>query len=229
MAVSRITVSRLAHVHYQHPDLQRASAFLQDFGLHEELKTENRSYLRGYGVQPYVHVAEQSPDGERHFLGAYWVVDSREELDKAAGLPGATAVHQLKGPGQGEAVTVPDPNDNLVGFVYGQSLRQADAQEGALERDESGRVPNTVTDKVRKGTFRRFDMGPSPVHKLGHYGYMVPPEKFDETLTWYTTVLNLKPTDCVYDPVTGKDETVFMHIDLGPRYSDHHVSPFPLN
>ncbi|PVH95458.1 Glyoxalase/Bleomycin resistance protein/Dihydroxybiphenyl dioxygenase [Periconia macrospinosa] len=198
MSASKVTVSSLAHVHYQHPDMSRAAAFLQEFGLIEEKKVGNRSYLRGYGAQPYIYIAEPSPDGERHFLGAYWVVDSREELQKAEKLPGATAIQKLDAPGQGEAVTVTDPNGNLVGFVYGQELRQVNAQGGALERDDSSRVSNTAADKRRKGTFRRFDIGPSPVHKLGHYGYMVPAEKFEETLAWYTSVMNLKPTDSRY-------------------------------
>jgi hypothetical protein len=222
-----INVVRLGHVHYQHANFDRAAAFLGDFGLVEELRTRTRLYLRGYGVQPFVYVLEQSPDDKNHFLGGYWVVDSREELEKAAKLPGATAVTILDGPSGGEVVTVPDPNGNLVGFIHGQSLRVDDRTVGTLERGGSSGAQNTAVAKSRKGTFRRFSAGPSPVHKLGHYGYMVPPPKFEETLSWYTSVMNLKPTDCVFDPSIGQDQTCFMHIDLGQRYSDHHVSADP--
>jgi len=49
MSASKIRVSRLAHVHYQHPDLERGVAFLKDFGLLEESKQGDRAFLRGYG------------------------------------------------------------------------------------------------------------------------------------------------------------------------------------
>jgi hypothetical protein len=54
MLASKVRVLRLAHVHYQHPDLQREIDFLVDFGLEIELKEADRVYLRGYGVQPFI-------------------------------------------------------------------------------------------------------------------------------------------------------------------------------
>lgn len=71
---------------YQHPDLDRAISFLKDFGMVEESKQGSRVYLRGYGSQPFVYIAEQSIDAQRHFLGGFWVVDDRVELQKAASL-----------------------------------------------------------------------------------------------------------------------------------------------
>jgi hypothetical protein len=37
--------------------------------------------------------------------------------------------------------------------------------------------------------------------------------------------MNLKPTDVVFNPRTGEDETCFNHIDLEEVFTDHHVSP----
>lgn len=83
------------------------------------------------------------------------------------------------------------------------------SHQGRLERHESGLVPNTASEKARPGAFRRFDVGSSPVHKLGHYGYWMPARYFEKTLAWYMETLNLKISDVVYNPKTGKDETCF--------------------
>lgn len=219
--MSSISVLRLAHVHYSHPDLAKAVAFLHDFGMIEEA-WEGKKFLRGYGGQPFIYVAEQSVDNNRHFLGGYWVVSTQADLETAASLPGASRIQAIDGPGGGQVVTVPDPNGHIVGFVHGQTLR-SNSLDVTLERADSGLVSNGGSQKVRKGTWRRFDPGPSPVHKLGHYGYMVPKNKFKETLAWYSSTLNLKITDCIYDGKTNEDETCFLHIDLGKTYTDHHV------
>lgn len=221
MAIRKVCVVRLGHVVYQHPNLDRALSFLFDFGLVEEHRTPDRVYLRGYGVQPFVHVAEQSPDDKRHFMGAYWVVDTLEDLEAAASNPNASAIKDSDAPGGGKVVTIEDPNGQTVGFVYGQKLRAKDGPVPPLEKTTP--MSNTAVEKPRKGTFRRFKQGASPVHKLGHYGFVVPTSKFESTLSFYTSLINLKPTDAVFNPTTGKDETCFCHIDLGPEYTDHHV------
>jgi predicted enzyme related to lactoylglutathione lyase len=222
MASERVKVARLAHVVYQHPDLDRALSFLHDFGFVEEDRSiKGRVYLRGYGTQPYLYIAEQSPDDKRHFLGAFFVVEALAELEKASKHASATSIEDLDAPGGGKIVTVQDPNGFKVGFVYGQELRKASNDVKQLER--TPQFPNTVSEKARKGTFRRFKTGPSPVHKLGHYGFMVPPSKFEETLSFYTELMNLKPSDIVYDPETGENRQCFCHIDLGQTYTDHHV------
>ncbi len=221
MANKQVRAVRLAHVVYQHPDLEKALTFLFDFGFVEEHRTSNRVYLRGYGSQPYIHVAERSPDSKRHFRGGYWVVDTLEDLEAAAAHPSASPITDSDAPGGGKIVTVEDPNGYPVGFVYGQKLRENDGHAPPLEKTEP--VSNTALEKRRKGAFRRFKAGASPVHKLGHYGYIVPASKFESTLSFYRSLINLKPTDAVFSPATGKDETCFCHIDLGPQYTDHHV------
>ncbi|KIW14850.1 hypothetical protein PV08_07635 [Exophiala spinifera] len=225
MSISKVKVVRLAHVHYAHPDLQRGVDFLLDFGMIEASREGQKVYLRGYGIQPYVYLAEQSPDDKRHFLGGYWAVESEAELQKAANLPNASPIKDLEGPGGGKVVTIVDPNGHVVGFVWGQQLRTHDmstSEQVAGSLDKTGGDFNFAAQKTRKGSWRRFNVGPSPVHKLGHYGYMTRPEKLKETLKWYLDLINLKITDSMYDPVTGEDETCFMHIDLGQQYTDHH-------
>lgn len=219
-----INVTRLAHVHYQHPDLERALTFLNDFGMIQVDRREDRVFLRGYGVQPFINIAEQSSDDRRHFLGGYWAVDSIKELQKAAAHPNASVIKDLDAPGGGKVVTMKDPNGFTVGFVFGQTLRDNGKGTQVPQLEKSVGTFNGATVKSRLGDFRRFDQGPSPVHKLGHYGFVVPRSKYSETLKFYTETLNLKPTDAVYNPKSGEDETCFCHIDLGKEFSDHHVN-----
>jgi len=69
MSTIKIRVSSLVYVHYQHPDLNQALAFFDDFGMIEKQRLDNKTYLRGYGTQPYIYIAEYSPDGKRHLIG----------------------------------------------------------------------------------------------------------------------------------------------------------------
>ncbi|KIX01109.1 uncharacterized protein Z518_10175 [Rhinocladiella mackenziei CBS 650.93] len=223
MAPKQIRVVRLAHVVYQHPDLDKALSFLFDFGFVEAHRTPSgdRVYLRGYGVQPFVYVAEKSPDSRRHFMGGFWAVDTLEDLEVAASYPKASPITESDAPGGGKFVTIEDLNGLRVGFVYGQKLREKDELVPS-NLEKTTPIPNQAMEKPRKGTFRRFKQGPSPVHKLGHYGFVVPGSKFEKTLEWYTKLMNLKPSDAVFNPTTGKDETCFCHIDLGAEWVDHH-------
>jgi len=221
----KIKAARLTSVHYQHPDLAKAAEFLKDFGFYEARKEDSRIYFAGFGVEPYVYVAEQSPDSKRHFLGASWTVASEEDLKLAALHPNASKIEDRAGPGGGKIVTITDPNGLPVSFVYGQQLKDKRVDsEIKLSREDDGVDQNFAFEKSRRGKFRRFRAGPSPVHKLGHYGLIVPGSKYKATFDWYTSLMNLKPTDAVYDPTSGNDKTCFMHVDLGQEYSDHHVS-----
>ncbi|KAH8807754.1 Glyoxalase/Bleomycin resistance protein/Dihydroxybiphenyl dioxygenase [Xylogone sp. PMI_703] len=222
MADGKIRVLRLAHVHYQHPDLDKALSFLSDFGMIEEKRVDGRVYLRGYGVQPFLYVAEQSPDNKKHFKGGYWVVDTEADLQKAAAHPKASKIEQSTAPGGGKVVTIEDPNSFIIGFVFGQTLRDADTESATLEEASSGHHWNGPDSKQRRGNTRRFQKGPCPVHKLGHYGFIVPRSRVKATLDWYTNLINIQRSDTMYNPVTGEDEGVFNHIDLGKTYTDHH-------
>ncbi|KAF9890428.1 hypothetical protein FE257_005833 [Aspergillus nanangensis] len=223
MAISQIQVAYLAHVHYSHPNLDDAVNFLQDFGLIVEVTIERTVYLRGYGKQPFVYVAEQSPDQTRRFLGGYWVVQSEAELQKAATHPDAiSSIEDSLAPGGGRMVRLRDPNGFIVGLLYGQQERANGESRTTLRVDPATQASNEGHAKPRKGSFRRFHKGASPVHKLGHYGFMLPQDRYQDTVGWYYETLNLKPSDYVVHPETGEIETVFNHIDLGDDYTDHH-------
>lgn len=226
MTKSAVRVLRLGHVHYQHPDLEKALTFLEDFGMITVRRDGDIVYLRGYGVQPYIYLASQSPDQKRHFCGTTWVVASMEDLKAAAALPTADkeGIKDNLGPGGGKKVTVVDPLGFAVHFIFGQTLRNdAAPDEHVLRLEKTAPTSNLALEKPRKGDFRRFKQGASPVHKLGHFGYVVGKADFEGLRQWYMATLNLKASDTIFDPVTGKDDTCFMHIDLGAEYTDHHV------
>ena len=58
-----------------------------------------------------------------------------------------------------------------------------------------------------------------PVHKLGHVGHRT--HLLEETESFYTTHFNFKPSDFLTAP-DGTTFIIFLHIDLGKKYSDHH-------
>jgi hypothetical protein len=148
----------------------------------------------------------------RKFIGAYWNAASFEKLQKATCLPGASAIEENEGPGGGKVVRVKDPHSFIVGFLHGQAMRTPE-----IEALSSHSLSNTVLENPWKGSTRRFKLGPSPVHKLAHYGIRVPKARYKEKMNWYMDVLNLKPTDAIFDPKTGEEITCFAHIDLGPQ------------
>lgn len=224
MALTKIQVKSLGFVHYQHPDLEESLKFWEDFGLIEEERQPTRAFLRGNGPQPYVYIAEKSPDQNRHFIGAYWNVCTLKDLENATSLPEATAIEEVDGPGGGQVVRVKDPHGFVVGFLYGQTLRASQDDPLQLELNSRDGNTNSAMEKLRKGPTRRFKQGPSPIYKLGHYGIGVPRESYQNTMSWYRAVLNLKPTDAIFDPKTNEEITCFNHIDLGKEFTDHHVS-----
>lgn len=149
---------------------------------------------------------------------------SEADLEVAASHPKASGVETFDGPGGGRRVTITDPNGFPVSFIYGQELKTASPVR-EITKETNGKTGqiNYPHQKPRQGDFRRFDQGPSPVHKAGHFGFFVPASRYQETFDFYTNLMNLKPTDSVFDPETNADKTTFFHIDRGQDYTDHHV------
>ncbi|CAK7201946.1 hypothetical protein SEUCBS139899_004662 [Sporothrix eucalyptigena] len=219
-ALRKITLVRIAHVYYTHKDTISASRFLDDFGFSKikdhSSKGNNKAYYRGTGSEPFVYCLSSGPEDQ--FGGAAFVVSSREDLDHAAAtIPNATPVHAMADePGGGFRVTFPDPVDGFpFHLVYGQT--PVAKLEGVPSCDRPFNFP---AEKHREGNkFQRFEKGPAPVHKLGHFGMCV--TDFASAYAFYTSRFNFVPSDLVYDP-TGRDVTTFLHLDLGSELVDHH-------
>lgn len=215
-STSKIQLDRLAHVHYLHPDLNKIHKFLLDFGFEVVEETPTKKYYGGFGSQPYLYIAEASPDAKRHFVGGAWVVSSHQDLERASQLPGATSIKDASGPGGGKTVVLKDPWNFEISLHFGQ-------KESPYEQKPETVIINTAQMKPRKGEFQRFKKGPSKLHKLGHYGLVVPTAEFLKAREWYSTTFNLAVTDSIFNPETGEDETSFLHVDKGEEFSDHHV------
>lgn len=202
---------------YSHADFQKARTFLLDFGLTIAEETATEIFFRGYSTEPFVYILRQAPHGSpSSFGGAAYVVSARSELERAAQtFPSATSVNPLRGPGGGEIVTLTDPSGFHVHLVHGQTPKPADPLP--LEK----LVINYEDSKPRKGQFQRFEPGPAPVYRWGHYGVTYAPKVGYQTMyKWYTQVVGLAPSDLVHRD--GKPITCFFHVDRKAGYSDHH-------
>ena len=217
---NRILIDRLSHVRYGHPSFEKVKEFFVDFGLVPIEETDEKVYFRGFGRDPFVYVAEKTNDDKRRFLGGAWIVQSIAELEKAAKLPGASHIHESTAPGGGKVVIVPDNAGGEVTLIYGQQDREEGTQE----------VPhvmewNNWQQKRRRGEFQRPEQNsPSKVHKLGHYGFETVGPRLDEVVDWYIATFNLLKSDTLFHPKSKATMMVFLHIDKGEEFVDHHVS-----
>ncbi|SMR53668.1 unnamed protein product [Zymoseptoria tritici ST99CH_3D1] len=215
----RVRMVTTAFVVYEHVDLAKAEQFLLDFGLSVASRSEDGKeiFFKGYGRDPYIYVARQAEGTKPTFGGAAYLAESREELEKATKIPGASEIHPLSGPGGGEQVTLKDPAGHLVHLVFGRQDKPAE------EMNLKKLVFNYEDERPRKGQFQRFEPGPAPVHRWGHYGVTYPNEPgfYEKMLDWYTSNLALAPSDIIYRD--GKAVQVFFHIDRGDDYTDHHA------
>jgi hypothetical protein len=142
--MQQVRLVKLAHMRYQHPDLDEITTFLLDFRMHVAKSTDNKRWFRWYGSDQYVYYAQKGP---KTFLGGVYEVESYADLEKAAKLKGASAIERLEdAPGGGHLVTIIDPEGFPVCFIYGQ------------ESAEVGRLPEKIIinyeqEKPRVGEF----------------------------------------------------------------------------
>jgi hypothetical protein len=217
----RIRLLKTVFVIYYHAELDKARKFLLDFGLEiAQERPGEEIFFKGYGGEPFVYVARRSPSGISEFGGAAYEVESHHELERAARIPGATPeiVSLDDFPGGGKMVTLTDPVGHKVHLVHGQSPQHYPAGP-KLEK----LTVNYEDDKPRKGRFQRFEPGPAPVHRWGHYGVTYPDGKYQDMYDWYTRTLALAPSDVVFKDEDKQPITCFFHIDRGLEFTDHHA------
>lgn len=217
--VSKIKLDRLIAVHYQHPNIQIVEQFFLDFGLIVAKREQHRTYYRGFGPEPYVYIAEQSPDGGKHFVGGIWAVQTIADLQYAATLPGASTLVSCTSPGEGKQVILTDPAGVQAVLTHGVAVRPA----SEVQQEEPRELPlNRALHKHRTGVHGLVH-GPTSVAKCGHYGLRVADSQFDETLSWYTSSFNLGMSSCLQHPSEGQPLMCFLRIDKGKEFVDHHV------
>jgi catechol 2,3-dioxygenase-like lactoylglutathione lyase family enzyme len=120
----RVKLLGPACVQYGHPNLDAAHKFLIDFGFVEAGRAEAPSrtiFYRGYGTQPVVYIARETPFPEFH--GGYYEAATHEDLMRATLIPGAGKVEALNHPGGGLVVHIKDPAGLSVHVVFGMMKR----------------------------------------------------------------------------------------------------------
>ena len=218
----KVQLSRIAHVYFEHANLEAFTRFAKDFGFVEAARKDNTIYYRGYGKDPYVYVASQSPTRRSTFLGAAYVAKDEENFNKAAAMPGTVRRKLDEAPGAGEMVTFARPNGTFLYVVYGQKERDVESKTTETATHDSQGPFNMPFEKPRKGQFQRYRDGPALVHKLGHYGYVC--KEFETELEFYTSNFNFVHSDILNLPQFPQmDVMTFMHLDLGEEYTDHHT------
>lgn len=215
--MSPIKLLRTAFVSYSHVDFDKAKQFFLDFGLQIQQESQNEIYFRGYGSEPFVYHLKRATGEVSEFNGAGYVVRTYSELERAQSIPGATAISEFSAPGGGKTVTLTDPQGFKVHLLHGQTERIP--EELSLKK----LVINYEDSKPRKGTFQRFEPGPAPVYRWGHYGvtYDASEVGYEKMYDWYTKVIGLAPSDVVERD--GKPITCFFHVDRQKEYADHHA------
>lgn len=217
---SKVQLSRIAHVYFEHRDLKAFDAFAHDFGFVPVERKGDTIWYRGYGKDPYVYVASQSSTGRSQFMGAAFVAKDEENFKKAAVMPGAITKSLEEAPGGGKMITFARPNGTFMHVVSGQTEREEEDHVPSATHVSQGPL-NTPFEKPRKGQFQRYHDGPALVHKLGHFGYVC--KEFEEELDFYTSNFNFVHSDILNLPqLPHIDVMTFMHLDLGAEYSDHH-------
>jgi len=200
----------LAYARVRVPDLDKAEAFLKDFGLLRSARTANALYMRGSCAEHHIHVAELGPP---KFLAMAFVAASEDDLHKLAKQPGASGVETIEEPGGGRRVRLKDPDGNTIEVVHGIERVQPIAHTRHPLND-------AIDGRRRIGTLARHEKGPSKVLRLGH-GVLVSPN-VPVMLSWYRETLGLLMSDEVFAP-DGQLVLAFNRLDRGPEYVDHHV------
>ena len=203
--------TELAYLVFERPDLERAKAFLVDFGLRVEHETEGSLFLRGTGDAPFLYRVNQG--ARARFVGLAFEVEARSALTALAALPEGSAVEPEDGPGGGERVVLIDPSGFSVTAVHGRSRvaplahREALAFNGpeAVRRINAGQRPPAL---------------PAEIVRLGHVVLEV--ADYQRTCAWYGRNFGLIPSD-VQVLADGSPAVTFFRLDRGNVPTDHHT------
>jgi catechol 2,3-dioxygenase-like lactoylglutathione lyase family enzyme len=204
-----IRVRDVANVAFGRPDLDKASAFLTDFGLaevHRDAEVAHFEARGGYGPCYTVHRQTRPA-----FIGLALEVAERADLDALANLPGASAVEPAEGWAEGLQVRLTDPAGNAVRAVFGPR-REPIAPRKSLAYNLEG-------PRSRINDMHRPAVQPATVLRLGHVVISV--IEFFKCVRWYMDTFGLVPSD-IQTIGEGDPALVFLRCDRGDEPADHH-------
>jgi catechol 2,3-dioxygenase-like lactoylglutathione lyase family enzyme len=206
-----ITIEDVVYVRYAVPDLDAATAFMSDFGLHLSARTESAIYMRAAGAAHHVYIAEKAATS--HGLGFGLRAGSPVDLARIAAETGAR-VEPSDEPGGGSRVTLADPAGNRVDIVHGTEALVPLATPEPASINASGRP-------IRFNRTVRRPHGPAHVMRLGHLALYVP--DIAKSLAFYRDLLGMKIADRYYAGAEDNTIAAFLRCGLGQRFTDHHT------
>ena len=160
-----IQLEDVGHVAYEVPDLALAEAFLLDFGFEVSARTDDRIYFRAASERHHVYVAIKGEASR--FLGTAFDVASREMLEQAAAVPGASPVHPIEGPGGGARVTLTTPCGHTIWLEHGVQCLAPMAVRDVYPLNFSA-----ATQRLNRSVRQRAAR--VPVLRFGHFVLQVP-------------------------------------------------------
>ena len=200
----------------QCPDLDIQEQFLIHFGMHTVEKTDDLLIMRGDGPQPFIEVCKK---GEKKFLGATYVAESMEDLEKISKTEAFSDIEELKTPGGGYISRGKDPDGIGVDVCFGIKDRDEYEPLIPLASNEGGQV-NRMNQR------KRYVKGDPPtIVRFAHYG--INTNDIPAALEWYNEHLGIIATDKLFqgDPKNPESPLmgIFARLDKGSEPADHHT------
>jgi catechol 2,3-dioxygenase-like lactoylglutathione lyase family enzyme len=198
----------IAHVMFARPDLDRASRFLLDFGLTEGAPVEaGRTFWAtgGYGPNYILKL------GKPRFLGLGLALSSEGDLERLAGLPGASAIEPAEGWPDGRQVRLTDPAGNAVRALLGPKAVPR-APRSSLAQNLDGQL-------ARLNAEQRPSTAPATILRLGHV--VLNAVDFFRCSRWYLDNFGLLASD-IQTIGDGDPALVFLRCNRGEIPTDHH-------
>lgn len=205
-------VKDIAYARFRAPDLEQMQRFLEDFGLAQAGRTDERLWMRGAGTEPFAHVTEL---GEPGYVGFGLRLNSVEDVRILAAAEGVP-VEDSDFPGGGVVARLRDPDGFAVDVIADGVLREIDPAV-------KPQLWNVLDQPARLGTLKRVGTRPATVVRLGHIVHTV--ADLQRNWEWYAARFSLKISDEVQTD-TGNPIALFIRLDRGQQPSDHHTLNF---
>ena len=210
----RIQIDDVAYTAYECNDIDLMERFLTDFGMKRAARTDDALYMRGTSSAHHIHVTRKGE--QNRFLGGAFRAQSRDELEKATKIPGATGIEPITVPGGGERVTQTTPNGHSIWLEYGaETLPELPARRIYQL--------NFASSHLRFNTAVRQRAEITPILRIGHFVLWVP-DALPE-IAWFREHFALVPSDyiCAHSDEPEPDvKGTFLRYDRGQEYVEHH-------
>ena len=138
-------VADLLFLRFELEDLEAQKVYLDHFGMQLLHETDDSIYYRGTGIAPFCYCAKKGP--ENRFVSAAYYVKSMEDIEALSDAFDVEIVESEE-PGDGQKVTLEDPDGLKVEVFHGVTFADPEAQE----------VPalNTGFEKPRVNVLQRI-------------------------------------------------------------------------